>query len=140
MALFNAVKPELMAAAEAKFKKAQDTTKKESFWSSLAGTATKALASGGAPGSQTGGGGNSQVMAQLLALKDSPTFEQFFRKTKTSGTAGQNNPAPAAANKEMPKEVMAMLDMVTNKAAMDKTMSERCDLFVAEIQKKLASK
>ena len=141
MKLFNAVKPELMAAAEAKFKKAQEGAKKDSFWTNLAGTALKAMANSGGVGG-TGAapatsGGNQQIMAQLLALKDSPTFEQFFSKMRSSGATGQNTSAPA--NPEIPKEIMALLESVTTKAALEKTMSERCDSLIADIGKKLAS-
>ncbi len=134
MALFAAVKPELAAAAESKFKAASEKSGKESFWSTLAQTATKVMASSAA-GSQ--GGGNQAGLAQLLAMKDSGgSFGDLFAKLKTTTTASTNSTSPAA-HQEIPKELAALLDSFTNKAALDKTLSDRCDVLIAEIRKKM---
>lgn len=141
MALFAAVKPELAAAAETKFKAASERSGgKESFWSTVAQTAAKAMASGAAGGSAAGaGGGNQAAFAQLLAMKDAGSFAELFTKLKGASPANASGATPGAANKEIPKELVALLDSMTNKAVLDKTLSERCDLLVAEIQKKLAT-
>lgn len=145
MTLFNAVKPELMAAAEAKFKKAQDTAKKESFWGSVGNIAGKALAAyaasqktpNGTTPAATTPTSNQAGMAQLLALKESGTFDQFLAKVKATNATTANGTV-SMSNKEIPKEVSALLETLMSQAFLEKNMSERCDLLIAEMQKQMA--